>query len=187
MQQINSKNEQQINHPDIRNVIDKYKGVSTEEIKRDIKSNSLPFSVLMFNLVHDFNFGSVIRSANALGAREVFYFGEKRFDRRGAVGTYNYIDVNYLASYADFLCLKNRYSLVGLEQSSRSVPLNKFNWATDLQPLILIGEENLGLSSDVLDICDHIIEIPQRGSVRSINAAVAASICMFDFISKYEE
>ena len=180
------KSYKEINPLDSRNVINKYKGLSNEEIKANVKNNSLPFAVLMFNLVQDFNFGSVIRSANALGAREIFYFGEKRFDRRGATGTYKYIDVHYLSSYGEFLNLKNEYSFVALEQNEKSIMLHKFDWKTSKKPLILIGEENCGLSSDIIEICDHIVEIPQRGSVRSINAAVAASICMFDFASKYE-
>lgn len=186
MSDLPIKTYKEINPLDSRNVLDKYKGWTNEEIKKSVKKNSLPFAILMFNLIQDFNFGSLIRSANALGAREVFYFGEKRFDRRGAIGTYNYIDVTYLGSYGDFLKLREEYSFVALEQNERSVQLNHFDWRTDRKPLILLGEESCGLSTDVIDLCDHVVEIPQRGSVRSINAAVAASICMFDFISKYE-
>lgn len=168
-----------------RNVIDEYKSLSNEEIKEKINENSLPFAVLMFQLVGDFNFGSVIRSSNALGAREVFYFGERKYDRRGTVGCHNYSQPIYLKSYKELLDLKSKYSFVALEQSDRSVDLAKFNWQTRLPPCILVGEEGCGLSNDIINLCDYCVEIKQRGSIRSLNAASAFTVCAYDFASKY--
>lgn len=168
-----------------RNVIDAYKSLSNEEIKEQLKHNSLPFAVLCFNLIGDFNMSCVIRSANALGAREVFYFGEKRFDRRGAVGCQNYIDINHLKSWKELLDLTKKYSLIGLEQTDRSVDISQFKWDTKLPPCIVIGEEGCGLMKEVLELCDNSVEIKQRGSVRSMNVASAFSICAYDFASKY--
>ena len=62
---------------------DKYKKLTkwtTELIKDDLKKNAFPFAVLMENFMGDFNIGTVIRSANAFGASEVFYLGDDRRD-----------------------------------------------------------------------------------------------------------
>lgn len=172
---------------DKRNVVDKYKGKTNEFIKEDLKTQSLPFAVLMFNLQQDFNLASVIRSSNALGAEKVFYFGEKKWDRRGATGAHHYIEVERIKCLKELWDLKKEYSFVALEQCSTSIDIRKFNWKTQKKPLIILGEEGCGLSEDTIKLCDFAIEIPQRGSIRSVNAAVAASIAMYDFVNKFEE
>jgi len=165
-----------------RNVKDEYKSLSNEEIKNRLKETSLPFSVMMFQLTGDFNFANVVRTANGFNAREVFYFGRRKYDKRGAVGTYHYTDVNYLSCFSEFLELKKRYVFVALEQNHRSVVMTKFKWPRNA--MIILGEEGNGLSQEIIDICDFCVEIPMTGSVRSFNAASAAGMAMYDYISK---
>jgi len=181
---MDTKIYREINPLDKRNVVDQYKGLTNEEIKKKNQENSLPVSILMMNIIGDFNFATIIRNANAIGARHIYYFGNKKFDRRGCVGAYHYIDITHLKSIGDLWNLKNKYSFVALEQTKSSIDLASFKWNTNKTPLILVGEEGCGLDQDIVDMCEVAIEIKQRGSVRSLNAATAASIAMFDYASK---
>lgn len=165
-----------------RNVIDEYKSLPDEEISRLIAEKSLPFAVLMEHWEQDFNIGTLLRSANALGSREVFYIGEKKWDRRGAVGVQNYTRLQLLQDRTELEVLSKRYTFVALEQSEESVSLSRFVWPEN--PLIVVGSESLGVSAETLELCHHKVVINQRGSVRSMNAATAASIAMYDFITK---
>ena len=164
------------------NVQDRYKAMTVEEIKTDLQANALPCSVLMTNIAGDFNFSCLVRSSNGFNLKEVFYYGNKKWDKRGALGVYHYTPVNYLSSFEDVKALKDRYTLVALENTNGASLLSKFEWPKN--PLILIGEEGLGLSQEILDICDYTVEIPMFGSVRSYNAAVAGSIAIYDYVSK---
>lgn len=169
-----------------RNVADEYKALSNEEIKVALKDKHFPFAVLMSQLIGDYNFACVIRSANFLGAKEIFYYGKRKYDRRGAQGTYHYSDVNYLSEQQDILKLKEKYVLVALENNTdrNPVALQDFVWPRN--SMIILGEEGCGLSPEVLDMCDLFVEIPRYGSVRSLNAAVAASVAMYDYLAKYK-
>lgn len=164
------------------NVRDQYKHLSTQEIKSTLAESALPAAILMINLSGDFNIGTVIRSANAFNLTEVFYFGKKKFDRRGAVGCHNYTDVTYLSSMEEVVSLKDKYEFVAMETSSNAIPMYKHVWKPN--SLIIMGCEAHGLSEDVLSICDHILEIPMRGSVRSFNVGSCASMAMYDYVSK---
>jgi tRNA G18 (ribose-2'-O)-methylase SpoU len=164
--------------PWTRNVLDKYKLLSNEEIKIDLKNNSLPFAVMMQHIEGDFNIGSVIRTANSLGAREIFYFGKKKYDKRAACGVYNYSDVKYLVSIEEIISLKEKYFFVGLENNIKNKTHNINNYKWRENSLIVIGEEGSGLTQPVIDLCDDFVEIPGRGSVRSLNAGVASGIAM---------
>jgi tRNA G18 (ribose-2'-O)-methylase SpoU len=175
---------------DNRNVNDFYKDHrltkwTTELIKKDLKQKAFPFAVMMENLQGDFNLGSVIRSANAFNANEVYYLGRKRYDKRGTVGTYHYTDVKHLKDYEELKQLKEKYVFVALENTVDSaVPMAEFKWPSNA--LIICGEEGLGITKETLALCDSFVFIPQYGSVRSLNAAVASSIAMNHYVTQYQ-
>lgn len=170
---------------DNRNVIDQYKGWMEDLIKDDLQRKALPYSVLMQHIQGDFNMGTVIRNANAFGARQVFYFGHRKWDKRSALGVWNYTNVIYLSSMEELLALKSEYVFVGLELSDRSVDIKEFLWPKNA--LLIIGEEGPGIQSEILELCEHVVKIKQMGSVRSLNAGTASGIAMVDYMYKFGE
>jgi len=173
------------------NRVEKYEGFSDEEVKADLYSKSLPYAVLMMQIQGDFNFGTVVRNANAFGAREAFYYGpRKKWDRRSAVGTYHYTKVTWLPEangLDEILKLKESYpNFIGVDiLPGISSNMEEFDWQAG--SLMVFGEEGLGLSSKILEMCDHIVHITQRGSVPSVNVGTASGIAMFDFGRRYEK
>ena len=95
-----------------RNVIDEFKPLSQDEIKKTLKESAFPYAVCFENWISDFNLASGIRNANAFNAREVFYIGIKRIDRRGMCGVHNYTDVKWLPTMDEFIELKKNYTIV---------------------------------------------------------------------------
>lgn len=169
-----------------RNVHDRYKDMPTEDIKADLKKNASSLAVLVANVEGDFNIGAVIRSSNNFGASKIFYFGKKQFDPRGAVGTVHYSEVVHLATMEDVKELKLHYIFVGLENNvPKMEPLMDFDWP--VVPLIVVGSEQNGIPNEILELCEHVVEIPSRGSVRSLNAGCAASIALYDHASKMRD
>ena len=99
---------------DTRNILDKYKDDrlikwTTELIREDLQEKAFPYAVCMENFQGDFNLSSVIRSANAFNGREVYFLGNKQWDRRGTVGTHHYTDVKRLKNRDELLKLKDTY------------------------------------------------------------------------------
>lgn len=168
-----------------RNVIDEFKPLTDTEIREKISERSNGFAVLMTHVEGDFNIGSAIRSANFHGAREFLYYGKKKIDRRGAVGVYKYTPVKHLSTWDDLTELKSRYTFVGFENNvPNTVSLYEFDWRLEKPPCIIVGEEGNGIQEDVMKLCDVLVEIPNFGSVRSLNVGTASSIAMYDYISK---
>jgi tRNA G18 (ribose-2'-O)-methylase SpoU len=152
-------------------------------VKSDLQASSFPCAVMMENFLGDFNISTVIRNANAFNVREVYYLGMKHYDRRGTVGTHHYIDVNHLKERKHLEQLKEKYVLVGLENSVPScVPMADFEWPDNA--LIVIGEEGVGITPETIELCDQFVYIPQYGSVRSLNAGVASGIALNDYVVK---
>jgi tRNA G18 (ribose-2'-O)-methylase SpoU len=120
---------------------------------------------------------------NAFNARCVYYLGSKHYDRRGTVGTHHYTDVIHLKTREELIKLKEDYTIVGVENSiSGAISLDKFEWADNT--LFIFGEEGVGITPETLAICDSFVYIQQYGSVRSLNAGVAAGIIMNSFVSQ---
>lgn len=166
-----------------RNVLDKYKSVPDELVKEDLKKSASKCAVMMSQIEGDFNFSCVIRSSNNFNVSKVFYYGNRRFDKRGCQGTHHYTDVIFLSSIEDIINLKKDYKFVGLENNVDNViPMKDFKWHEN--SLLILGEEGTGIPECVMKLLDYKVEIPSNGSVRSINVAAAASIALYDYTCK---
>lgn len=170
-----------------QNVSDDLLGKSVEEIREILKERGHKnLGVLMQQLEHDFNIGTVIRNCNAFGCTNVYYYGpSKKWDKRGSVGVYHYTPAKYLSTLEQVRELRQRHTLVALEQGEDSVSIHDFDWPTNA--LIVIGEERDGVCPELLELCDRKVFIPQRGSVRSLNAGVASGLALFSYDSQHSK
>ena len=166
------------------NVEDKFKGKTKEEIKDCLKLTSNPFAVMMEHWNGDFNIATMIRNANAFNAKKVFYYGKKKYDRRGTVGTHHYVDLNYIDDVNKLISLKSDFTFVCLDNVEGSVPMENFEWPEN--SLMIFGEEGAGLSQEILNMADYIVSITQYGSVRSMNVGTTSGIAMYDYMRKYK-
>ena len=165
------------------NVIDAYKAMTVSQIRADLLSKAFPYAVLMEQWLGDFNISTMIRNANAFGAQQVFYVGKKKFDRRGTVGTHHYVDLNYLRTIHDVKKLKEKYHFVCLENNlEKTVLLKDYQWPK--MPLMIFGEEGMGITDEMMELADDVVSIQQHGSVRSLNVGTCSGIVMHDFISR---
>lgn len=170
---------------DYRNVEDQYRYWKREAIAADIATRSHTYEVAIENLGHDFNIGSIVRTANALGASRVHIVGRRRWNRRGAMVTDRYLDVVHHPEVQGFVeDVRSRgYSISGVDNLPGSVPLesNRLNEKT----VLVFGEEAAGLSDEMREACDTILHITQYGSTRSVNVGHAAAIAMWSWVTAW--
>lgn len=69
------------------------------------------------------------------------------------------------------------YTIVGLEQDPRSVMVSDYKPPQKIA--LLLGEEVNGITAQLLDQCDDLIEIPMVGKKESFNVSVAAGIALY--------
>ncbi|KAL4602312.1 hypothetical protein ACB092_10G044100 [Castanea dentata] len=80
-----------------------------------------------------------------------------------------------------FLEKKKRegFSILGLEQTANSIPLDQFVFPT--KTVLVLGREKEGIPVDIIHILDACIEIPQLGVVRSLNVHVSGAIALWEY------
>jgi tRNA G18 (ribose-2'-O)-methylase SpoU len=170
---------------DRRNVADRYRYWRRDAIVADLDTRRHPFHVAIENWQHDFNIGSVVRTANAFLAAEVHIVGRRRWNRRGAMVTDRYQHVRHHPTVADLVAwaADGDLPVVGVDVLPGAVPIE----TTPLPErcVLLFGQEGPGLSAEAREASSVICSIAQFGSTRSINAGVAAGIAMHAWIRRW--
>ncbi|MEP6853369.1 MAG: RNA methyltransferase [bacterium] len=170
---------------DRRNVVDRYRYWTRAAIVADLDTRRHDFHVAIENWQHDFNIGTVVRTANAFLAREVHIVGRRRWNRRGAMVTDRYQHIRHHPDIAGLVgyARDDGLSLVAVDNLPGAAPLE----ATELprRALLLFGQEGPGLSAQAHAGADLVCSIAQYGSTRSINAGVASGIAMHAWIRQH--
>lgn len=169
---------------DRRNVIDHFKYWSDEAIKVALDERRLPFAIMLENFAHDFNIACAIRNGNAFSTGEVWIVGRRKWDKRGAVGTYKYEHIHYADTSEEVIerFRERGYRIVAVDNLDGACELQRYRW--EPKSLMMFGQESIGLSQRALDLADDLVYIPQTGSTRSINVGAASAVLMYDYVSK---
>lgn len=77
------------------------------------------------------------------------------------------------------------YTILGLEQTKRSISLEKFKASPEQQYLLIVGNEVHGIKQELIDLCDHTLEIPQLGVKHSLNVSVATGIALWQLMGRF--
>jgi tRNA G18 (ribose-2'-O)-methylase SpoU len=176
------------------NVIDSLKDLAIPDIAKYCQDKSIPASVAMINIGGDSNLSTMVRNANFFGFRSVHYVGKKKWDKRGSVGTHHYTPMYHHKTEEDFI---QSHSLSGrtLIAVENNIPQYKditfdpfsFDFSNVDDPIFIFGEENSGLSEQILMSCNYILTIPTYGSVRSLNVGTTSGIIMSFYRHYYEK
>lgn len=144
-----------------------------------------PFIVLLDGVTDEGNFGSIIRSAEVLGAHGVV-LGKRRSaslsavaakSSSGAADLIPIVKVTNLVATIEELKQKNIWTVA-------ADPEGQDAHTVDMKGAIaiVIGSEGEGISRLVLEHCDFKARIPMKGQTGSLNAAVAAAVLMYEKI-----
>lgn len=87
----------------------------------------------------------------------------------------------------EFLKAKKRegYSILGLEQTANSIPLNKYSFPR--KTVFVLGREKEGIPVDIIHVLDACVEIPQYGVVRSLNVHVSGAIAIWEYTRQHHQ
>ncbi len=172
---------------DSRNVVDRYRYWRHDAIVADLDARRHPFHIAIENWQHDFNIGSVVRTANAFLAREVHIVGNRRWNRRGAMVTDRYQHVRHHPTVGEFAAWAADAGLpvVGIDNLPGSVPIETYELPRDC--VLVFGQESVGLSEEMRTAAVATLAIAQYGSTRSINAGAAGAIAMHTWIRQHGE
>ena len=173
-------------HQGVAVEIEPYETVSLDELIRG-KKGQYGFLVMLDELEDPHNLGAVLRTADAVNADGVII--KKTHSAgltptvakvsAGAIDTVKVAAVTNLTNACKEL-KKQGYWIVGADMDG--VDYRTLNY--DFHTVLVIGNEGKGISRLVRENCDHIVSLPMRGTISSLNASVSAGILMYGIDAK---
>lgn len=176
-----------VHHQGVVAMIDypKIQSISKDEISKWQKNKE--HAILLDRIGNANNFGAIIRSAAFFGIKNIIIPQDESqtsittSSYRVAQGGMEFVNIYVCKSTKDFLKdIKHQLVIIGTDlQAKKSVSQLK-NICDKKNALIVLGNEEKGISDEVRNACDELIIIPQKAPVDSLNVAQASSIIFYE-------
>ncbi len=156
----------------------------TEEEFGKIKKN--PIYVVLDSVMDTYNVGAIFRLADAVAAEKVYLCGATETPpntriKKASINTTEWVEWEYAETTVSAVSsIKYQVSgikIVAIEQDPRSVPFQKAKYTFPIA--LVVGHETEGVSKEVLDMADQIVELPMWGVNSSLNVMVSLGIVLY--------
>lgn len=149
------------------------------------QKNEDPFIIVCDEIEDPHNLGAIMRTAEAAGAHGIIIPKRRSASLTHTVfktsaGAASWVKTARVANLASAVkqLKENGIWVYGADMDGKSV------FETDLKgpAALVIGSEGFGMGRLMKESCDLLISLPMFGQVNSLNASVAAGICMYEIV-----
>lgn len=147
--------------------------------------------IVLDNVLDTYNIGSIFRLADAVGAKKLYLCGGTETPpnhriKKASINTTEWVEWEYCETALEAITKvrreERRVQIVVVEQSTKSVQYDKFDYK--LPVCLVVGHESHGVSEEVFQVADGIVEIPMFGVNISLNVMVSLAIVLYEAIEK---
>lgn len=171
--------------------MDELERLSVEEYKQVEKS---PLVLVLDNIRSLNNVGSAFRTGDAFRVEKIMLCGitgtpPHRDIQKTALGATESVEWEHYPQTVDALkeLKKQGYTLCALEQVDQSIFLQEYQPDPKEKIALVFGNEVFGVEDEVLELCDHVLEIPQLGTKHSLNISVTLGISVWHMMVKLDQ
>lgn len=177
------------------------------EVIKIIKKN--PIYIILDNVLDTYNVGAIFRLADAVAAEKIFLCQQTETPpnpkiKKASINTWQWVEWEYVETAVDAIAKlkisfdyaqdeqnsrlrqdfggQAKLKIIAVEQNKKSIPLSKLK--VEFPVAIVVGNESFGVSKEVLDIADIIVELPMYGINKSLNVMVCTGIVIYKIIEK---
>ena len=131
------------------------------------------------------NLSRIARAAGCSGVRRMICCGTAKIAAKIARDAAESLEIEVHRTLRPVLTRlrDDGFQLVGLEQTTGSESLYSFEF--ERKTALVVGNERLGIETDVLRMLNHAVEIPVYGTPLSHNAATATAIALYEYCRQY--
>ncbi len=163
----------------------------TEEQLEKIKSSRQGIYIVLDNILDTYNIGSVFRLADAVGAKKIYLCAGSETPpnhkiKKASVGTWQWVEWEYYDSTTkaiEKLRTDNpELKIIAVELDENAIDYTKADYTLPIA--LVVGHESDGISREILDMCDEIVQLPQLGINKSLNVMVSLGIVLYEVLEK---
>jgi len=149
-----------------------------------------PIYLILDDVLDTYNIGSIFRLADAVAVERVIITGQSETPphtriKKASVNTTEWVKWEYKETALEALEeLREKIpgiQIVAIEQSQKSVPYTQMKWQFPVA--LVVGNETTGVSPEVLETVDAIVELPMFGVNISLNVMVSLGIVLYRVIN----
>ena len=154
------------------------------------KEQEFPIVLVCEQVTNAPNIGSLFRTADAFGVKELILCGEHIHIGRKIKKTSRATEKNVAFKIEKdittvVLNLKKKdYWVIALEITDNSKAISQHNFSSNNPIALVLGSENDGISEAVLNIADSVVHINMYGKNSSMNVVQAANIALYEITSQ---
>ena len=152
----------------------------------EFKARTFPITLVCDGVTNAANIGSLFRIADAFGIEKIIFCGDHiSMDRkmkktsRATEKVVNYEIQEEIISVLEGLKNSN-HEIMSLEITSDSKSLNDIEFNTKKPIVLVVGDENFGVSNEVLKMSNEIFHINMFGKNSSMNVVQATNIALYE-------
>ena len=141
--------------------------------------------VVLDDVENPTNVGAIIRSAAALGADGVLLTkacSDPLYRRaaRVSMGTVFLVDWMYMDGDVAFLLKQHGFYVLAMALCEGALPISELSLKKEQKRAIVLGNEDHGVSDEVLEHADACVIIPMKAGVDSLNVAAASAVAFWE-------
>ena len=163
------------------------RSIGDPNVYKKLKKN--PIYIVLDNVLDTYNIGAIFRLADAVAAEKVILCAGSETPpnhriKKASINTTEWVAWSYASTAVEALQeLKTqnaKLKIIAIEQDKRSIPYTEVNYEFPIA--FVVGHETDGVSKEVLDMADRIVEIPMWGVNVSLNVMVSLGIVLFEAV-----
>jgi len=165
--------------------------LSVEDFK---SSKKTPLIIILDNIRSLNNIGSVFRTSDAFLIEKIYLCGitakpPHKDIHKTALGSTVTVTWEYAESTIELIeTLKSEHiKIVSIEQAENATMLNDFTPHDNTTYALVFGNEVKGVTQDIVNKSDVVLEIPQFGTKHSLNISVSCGVVVWDLFSKIKD
>lgn len=154
------------------------------KMRRVLSQRQPDLTLVCENIWDPHNVSAILRSCDAVGVEKIhLLYNEETYpklDRKSSSSAKKWIDpVQHDDPVAMAESLKSEgFKLFATHLERDAISIHNVDWTKP--SAILLGNENRGVSSELLEVADVNVSIPMLGMIQSLNVSVAAAVILFE-------
>lgn len=163
----------------------------TEEQLEQVKKSRQEIYIILDNVLDTYNIGGVFRLADAVGAKKILLCRGSETPpnsriQKASIGTWQWVEWEYFPETTDAIkSLKIKVpniKIISVELDKKAIDYTKADYKLPIA--LVVGHESDGISQEVMDMSDEIVQLPQLGINKSLNVMVSLGIVLYEVLEK---
>lgn len=146
--------------------------------------------IILDDVLDTYNIGAIFRLADGVAVKKIILCGKTATPpdhkiKKASINTTEWVEWEYapdaVGAIKSLKLKVQNLKVAAIEQSEKSVPYTEFDYSLPIA--FVVGHESYGVSKQVLELCDGIVELPMYGVNVSLNVMVSLGIVIYHVLN----